>query len=142
MAEMSHRSFPFLPTTLLLRHRFDCETKMSHITCPILLGHGRKDDLVPVTMLDRLAAAATKAPVMKFIVDDAGHNDFYAVGQDQIFEAMGRFLPSHPRVLRRPPPASYPKARVPDGVGVPAASGRILGIGVTFFFVAVDRFEE
>ena len=92
MAEMSRRSFPFLPATLLLRHRFDSESKMSHITCPILLGHGRRDEIVPVTMLDRLAAAATKAPVMKFIVDDAGHNDFYAVGKDQIFQAMGRFL--------------------------------------------------
>jgi len=92
MADMSRRSFPFLPATLLVRHRFDCEAKMSHITCPTLLGHGRKDDLVPVTMLDRLAAAATKAPVMKFIVDDAGHNDFYSVGMDQIFQAMGRFL--------------------------------------------------
>ena len=92
MADMSRRSFPFLPATLLLRHRFDSEAKMSHITCPILLGHGRRDEIVPATMLDRLAAAATKAPVMKFIVDDAGHNDFYAVGKDQIFQAMGRFL--------------------------------------------------
>lgn len=92
MAEMSRRSFPFLPATLLLRHRFDSEAKMSHITCPMLLGHGRKDEIVPAKMLDRLAAAANKAPVMKFIVDDAGHNDFYAVGQEQIFQAMGRFL--------------------------------------------------
>jgi pimeloyl-ACP methyl ester carboxylesterase len=92
IAEMSRRSFPFLPATLLLRHRFDSESKMSHITCPILLGHGRRDEIVPVTMLDRLAATATKAPVMKFIVDDAGHNDFYSVGKDQIFQAMDRFL--------------------------------------------------
>jgi uncharacterized protein len=92
MAEMSRRSFPFLPATLLLRHRFDSEAKMSHLTCPILLGHGRRDEIVPVTMLDRLAAAATKAPVMKFIVDDAGHNDFYAVGKQQVFQSMGRFL--------------------------------------------------
>jgi fermentation-respiration switch protein FrsA (DUF1100 family) len=92
MADMSRRSFPLLPTSLLLRQRFDCEAKMSHITCPILLGHGRHDDIVPAAMEDRLAAAATKAPVMKFVVDDAGHNDFYATGRDQIFQAMGRFL--------------------------------------------------
>ena len=48
MAEMSRRSFPFLPATLLLRHRFDSEAKMSHLTCPILLGHGRRDEIVPV----------------------------------------------------------------------------------------------
>jgi fermentation-respiration switch protein FrsA (DUF1100 family) len=92
MADMSRRSFPFLPATLLLRQRFDCESKMSHITCPILLGHGRRDEIVPAAMQDRLAAAATKAPVMKFVIDDAGHNDFYAAGQDQIFQALGRFI--------------------------------------------------
>jgi fermentation-respiration switch protein FrsA (DUF1100 family) len=92
MADMSRRSFPWLPATLLLRQRFDSESKMSHITCPILLGHGRRDEIVPAAMLDRLAGAATKAPVMKFVIDDAGHNDFYAAGQDQIFRAMGRFI--------------------------------------------------
>jgi fermentation-respiration switch protein FrsA (DUF1100 family) len=92
MADMSRRSFPLLPTALLLRQRFDCESKMRHITCPILLGHGRHDDIVPLAMQDRLAAAATKAPVMKFVVDDAGHNDFYAAGKAQVFQAVGRFL--------------------------------------------------
>jgi fermentation-respiration switch protein FrsA (DUF1100 family) len=92
VTELSRRSFPFLPVTLLLRHRFDSESKMSRITCPILLGHGRRDEIVPVAMQDRLAAAATKAPVMKFVVDAAGHNDFYAVGSAQIFQAMNRFV--------------------------------------------------
>jgi fermentation-respiration switch protein FrsA (DUF1100 family) len=92
MADMSRRSLPFLPATLLLRQRFDSEAKMSHITCPILLGHGRRDDIVPAAMQDRLAAAATKAPVMKFVIDDAGHNDFYDVGREQIFRAMSRFI--------------------------------------------------
>jgi fermentation-respiration switch protein FrsA (DUF1100 family) len=92
MADMSRRSFPYLPTTLLLRHRFDSEAKMGRITCPILLGHGRRDEIVPAAMQERLAAAATKAPVMKFLVDSGGHNDFYATGEDQIFQAIGRFV--------------------------------------------------
>jgi uncharacterized protein len=92
VTEMSRRSFPFLPTSLLLRHRFDSQSKISHVACPILLGHGRRDEIVPVEMTERLATAAHHAPVMKFIVQDAGHNDFYAVGKDQIFQAMSRFL--------------------------------------------------
>jgi fermentation-respiration switch protein FrsA (DUF1100 family) len=92
MSDMSRRSFPFVPATLILRHRFDCLSKIRTISCPILLGHGRRDDLVPVEMQDRLASAAVKAPVMKFVVEEAGHNDFYAVGKDQIFQAMTRFL--------------------------------------------------
>jgi fermentation-respiration switch protein FrsA (DUF1100 family) len=75
-----------------LRHRFDSQAKMRNILCPILLGHGRRDEIVPVDMQDRLAAAATKAPVMKFVVEDAGHNDFYSVGKDQVFQAVTRFI--------------------------------------------------
>jgi hypothetical protein len=89
---MSRRAFPFVPTSLLLRHRFDSLSKIGHLSCPILLGHGRRDEIVPIDMVDRLSAAASRAPVMKFIIDDAGHNDFYAVGKDQIFQAMNRFL--------------------------------------------------
>ena len=92
MTEMSRRSFPLLPTSLLLRHRFDSLSKIGHVSCPILLGHGRRDEIVPVDMLDRLSAAATRAPVMKFVVEDAGHNDFYAVGKEQVFQAINRFI--------------------------------------------------
>jgi fermentation-respiration switch protein FrsA (DUF1100 family) len=92
MTEMSRRSFPFIPTSLLLRHRFDSLSKIGQITCPILLGHGRRDEIVPSEMAERLSAAATHAPVMRFVIDDAGHNDFYALGKDQIFQAINRFL--------------------------------------------------
>jgi hypothetical protein len=92
MTEMSRRSFPFVPASLLLRHRFDSLSKIGQITCPVLLGHGRRDDIVPYEMAERLSAAANHAPVMKFVVEDAGHNDFYARGKDQIFQAMNRFL--------------------------------------------------
>ncbi len=92
MVDMSRRSFPFAPATLLLRHKFDSLTKIRTINCPILLGHGRRDDLVPIEMQDRLAAAATHAPLMKFVVENAGHNDFYALGKEQVFQAMSRYL--------------------------------------------------
>jgi fermentation-respiration switch protein FrsA (DUF1100 family) len=92
MGDMSRRSFPFVPVSLILRHRFESETKMRKINCPILLGHGRRDEIVPVDMQDRLAAAASRAPVMKFVVDEAGHNDFYSVGKEQVFQAVSRFL--------------------------------------------------
>ena len=92
MTDMSRRSFPYLPTSLLLRHRFDSLARIGHVTCPILLGHGRRDEIVPIEMQDRLSAAASHAPLMKFVVDDAGHNDFYSTGKDQVFQAMVRFI--------------------------------------------------
>jgi hypothetical protein len=91
MAEMARRNFPFLPTSLLLRHRFDNQSKIAKVTCPILIGHGRRDPLIPHAMAERLAAGA-RVPIMKFTVEEAGHNDFFALGGDQVLESMKVFL--------------------------------------------------
>lgn len=91
MSEMAKRNFPFLPTSLLLRHRFDNQSKIAKVSCAILIGHGRRDPLIPHAMAERLAAAA-RVPVMKFTVEDAGHNDFFAIGGDQVLDAMRAFL--------------------------------------------------
>ncbi|WP_406700147.1 alpha/beta hydrolase [Singulisphaera sp. Ch08] len=91
MAEMARRNIPLLPASLLLRHRFDNESKIAKVTCPILIGHGRRDTLIPHSMADRLATAA-RAPVMRFTVEEAGHNDFFATGGDQVLDSMRTFI--------------------------------------------------
>ena len=53
--DMAHRLVPFLPGSLLLRHRFD-NIGRSPVACPILIGHGRHDRIVPFDMGERLAA--------------------------------------------------------------------------------------
>jgi fermentation-respiration switch protein FrsA (DUF1100 family) len=91
MAEMSRRNFPFLPTSILLRHRFENQSKIAKVSCPILIGHGRRDPLIPYAHCEKLASSA-RVPVMKFTVEEAGHNDFFAVGGDQVLQAMQAFL--------------------------------------------------
>jgi fermentation-respiration switch protein FrsA (DUF1100 family) len=91
MSDMARRNFPLLPTSLLLRHRFDNQSKIGRINCPILIGHGRRDTLIPYEMSERLGAAA-HVPVMKFTVEAAGHNDFFALGGDQVLQALREFL--------------------------------------------------
>lgn len=91
MSEMAKRNMPFLPTSLLLRHRFDSQSKIARVSCPILIGHGRRDDLIPHSMAERLIASA-RAPVMKFTIENAGHNDFFAEGGPQVLQAMKTFL--------------------------------------------------
>jgi pimeloyl-ACP methyl ester carboxylesterase len=91
--DMGRRLVPFLPVSLLLRHRFDCLQKIARVPCPILIGHGRRDSIVPFRMGQRLAEAAT-SPVTTLWIDDADHNDFFDVGVRQIDEAMLRFIRS------------------------------------------------
>jgi pimeloyl-ACP methyl ester carboxylesterase len=90
MVEMSHRILPFVPARLLLRHRFDSLKKIQHITCPILIGHGRLDGVVPFDMGQELAAK-DKGPVTTLWVDQAEHNDFFDAGGKRLEEAIAKF---------------------------------------------------
>jgi fermentation-respiration switch protein FrsA (DUF1100 family) len=89
--DMSRSIVPVALPGFLFAHRFDSLAKIPHIFCPILLGHGRRDTLVPFAMHGRLAAVV-KAPLSTFVVDAAEHNDFYDVGGRQIDEAIRQFV--------------------------------------------------
>ncbi len=101
MSEMARRMAPMLPVSLLLRHRFDSLRKLPTITCPILIGHGRRDRVVPFVMGERLAKAA-KAPVTTLWIDGADHNDFFRVAVVQVDRAILQFV-DRPLRDRRPP---------------------------------------
>jgi fermentation-respiration switch protein FrsA (DUF1100 family) len=94
--DMALGIMPFPLPGFLFKHKFDSLSKISRVTCPILLGHGRNDRLVPFPMCARLEKAAT-APVSKLIIDEAEHNDFYELGGKQINEAITQFVASLPR---------------------------------------------
>ena len=59
---------------LVVRDRFDSLAKIGRVTAPIVLLHGSRDDVVPVTMGRRLAAARPDARWVE--VPGATHNDF------------------------------------------------------------------
>jgi fermentation-respiration switch protein FrsA (DUF1100 family) len=59
---------------LVVRDRFDSLSKIRRVTAPVVLLHGSRDDVVPVAMGRRLAAARPDARWVE--VPDATHNDF------------------------------------------------------------------
>ncbi|MBX6315511.1 MAG: alpha/beta hydrolase [Isosphaeraceae bacterium] len=91
LGDVARLHYPFLPIRLLLRHRFDTVSKLDRIRCPILIGHGSGDRLVPIVMADRLATSA-RGPVSRFVVAGADHNEFFQVGLGEIDAALLRFL--------------------------------------------------
>jgi pimeloyl-ACP methyl ester carboxylesterase len=91
MVEVVRVHMPFLPASLLLRHRFESEQKIARIGCPSLIGHGTSDEIIPYPMSDRLARAAG-GRVTQFAVKGAGHNDFFLVGGPEIKDALQKFL--------------------------------------------------
>jgi fermentation-respiration switch protein FrsA (DUF1100 family) len=92
MRDMGRQLFPFLPVSLLLRHRFESEKKIARVDAPILIGHSRDDSLIPHTMADRLERAVHSGRVTRVYVDGADHNEFFAVGAGKIFPAFHQFL--------------------------------------------------
>jgi fermentation-respiration switch protein FrsA (DUF1100 family) len=89
--EMGRRVMPLAPVGLLLRHRFENLKKIPLIRYPILIGHGRLDQIVPFAIGEKLAAAAG-GPVTRLWIDDADHNDFYDVAGHRLDEAVAHFV--------------------------------------------------
>jgi fermentation-respiration switch protein FrsA (DUF1100 family) len=94
MADMAREVYPFIPgASLILRHRFESLSKIARVTCPVIVGHGTSDQMIPFSMGEQLAAAA-KAPVTFLAVEGAEHADIFSVGETQIFPAVRRLVDS------------------------------------------------
>jgi pimeloyl-ACP methyl ester carboxylesterase len=89
--DMGKTLFPVALPRWFFAHRFESLRKIGSIGCPILLGHGRRDSLIPFSMFEQLLAATNPA-ASRIIIDQADHNDFYDVGGKSLFEAISRFL--------------------------------------------------
>lgn len=91
LVDMARRTYPFVPASWLVSHRFDSEVKLRTLHCPLFLAHGRRDGTIPFDMSERLAAVAA-GPVTFYAIDDARHNDVFSVGGPGLLEALGAFL--------------------------------------------------
>jgi len=89
--DVAHALQPWMPVSLILRSRFDNISKIPAITCPILIIHGERDELVPPYMAGRLAAAA-RSKVTSYTVVGGGHNDVFSVGGEALWNTVKGFL--------------------------------------------------
>lgn len=58
---------------LLIRYKFDNLSKIQKVTCPILLFHGKGDDLIPIEHVDKLYEKCNKNK-SELIKYDGDHN--------------------------------------------------------------------
>ena len=75
----------------LLKSRFDSLSKMGDVEIPLLILHGRQDDIIAIDMAEELFAAANE-PKRFYTIEDAGHNDTYLTGGEGYFEALRGFI--------------------------------------------------
>ncbi len=69
---------------------FDNETKLARVTAPVLVMHGRADEVVPFRHGEQLLAAAG-GPKQALFVDGAQHNDFAAAAGRRFAAALREF---------------------------------------------------
>lgn len=75
---------------LLPFDKFPNLSRMPDIRCPVLVIHGRQDEIIPFWHGEKLYAAAPQ-PKQTLWVEDAGHNDLADVAWDQYIQSLQDF---------------------------------------------------
>jgi pimeloyl-ACP methyl ester carboxylesterase len=81
--------------------KFSNLTKIRNVRCPVLVIHGKRDEIISFHHGQKLFAAANE-PKMCFWVENAGHNDIVMVAGGRYFEELLRFaeLVHHSKACR------------------------------------------
>ena len=58
MVEMGKKYYPFFPVTILLQDRYESINKIKNVYFPVLVMHGKKDQIVPFDMGKKIYASA------------------------------------------------------------------------------------
>ena len=83
--------YPYLPVKLLLKDKYNSISKIKKITTPILIMHGKKDDIVPFSMGKELFEKANNPKYSYFTPDDDHMLEF----NDQILKSIKNFIDKH-----------------------------------------------
>src|SRR2546429_4113125 len=93
--EQAHAMLPWVPKSvvrLFIRERFDNLSKIRRVTCPIFIGHGTDDELVPFVMAERLAEAARQhGPVTFLPIQGCSHNGIFEASKGCVWTAIRDF---------------------------------------------------
>lgn len=92
-ADMAKKMIPLFPARWFMRSRFATDAKIGALELPILLFHGRRDEIVPFEHGERLAAAA-RADRTTFVPVDTMHNDLSETLGRTYFERVAAFVAS------------------------------------------------
>lgn len=82
--------YPYLRVRPFLRDRFESDRHIASISMPLLIVHGKEDQVIPLEFGKALFEAAIEPKQME-VIEGAGHNDLY---EHPLVEKVVRFLSS------------------------------------------------
>ncbi len=88
IADAAKIYYPYLPIDLLIKDRYDSLKKIKNIKTPILIMHGKKDDVVPFKMGVELFEKANQPKFSYFSENDDHMMEF----NDQLINSLKKFL--------------------------------------------------
>lgn len=80
MVDVAMKRYFYVPVRLLLLDRYDSASKISSIDMPVLIGHGKKDNVVPYASARHLYDKVTSQEKRFLDYDDGNHNNLYQYG--------------------------------------------------------------
>jgi fermentation-respiration switch protein FrsA (DUF1100 family) len=83
IAEIGAKAYPYLPVRLLMRDRYETDRRIAGLTVPLLILHGARDTVVPVTMGQRLYELA-REPKKIMIFPNGHHSDLNNHGAAEV----------------------------------------------------------
>lgn len=92
-ADMAGAIMPWLPRFVrgLTKNKLDSASKIARVSCPVLVVHGGRDELIPAEQGRRLYDAA-REPKRLQIIEGAGHNDLSNVGGGKYIDSLADFV--------------------------------------------------
>ena len=72
MIKLSKKYYPWAPTGLLLKDKYETDKKIKKVFSPILILHGREDKIVPFEMGQELFKKANN-PKYNYFIDNDDH---------------------------------------------------------------------
>lgn len=91
--DMAAALYPWLPARLLSRYRYDNRAKIGHIRSPLLIVHGRDDEIIPFSHGRQLFTLANDPK--HFLALSGGHNDAQQTSRQVYMEGLQAFLARH-----------------------------------------------
>jgi len=94
--DLGRKLYPLVPISLLARFSFDSRSKISRLSCPVLVAHSPTDEMIPYAMGKALYEAAQSEK--QFVELTGRHNDLLSLDSELYRNALRGFLGRH-----RPP---------------------------------------
>ena len=89
--DMSRLVFPLLPSSWLVRNKYNSLAHVPKARCPVLILHGEQDETVPIAQARKLFDYAN--PPKRFqLLPRAAHNDTFEQGGEDYWGALKEFL--------------------------------------------------